>query len=128
MKIQINRRRYPRYSVIPAYTPVAVRLLDGRGGEELSGHAYNISEGGVRFEVDRALQPGERIAVRVTLPGGEVSEDERSVLAIATVVWTDDADEPGPVRTAAAFEHFVGVGDRDRLLDQFATGRFRLAA
>jgi hypothetical protein len=125
---QINRRRFPRYTTNPAYTPVAVRILDGRGGEELEGHAYNISEGGVRFEVDRALEPGTRIGVRVTFPGAAGNDADRSILAVATVVWTEDADEPGPVRTAAAFEHFAGAGDRAKLTEQFATGRYRLAA
>jgi hypothetical protein len=111
------------------YTPIAVRLLD-RDHFEFEGHAYDISEGGVRFELDRPVQPGTRIAMQITLPS--INEFDlgpgRSVFVFANVVWIDDEDEPGPVRMAAVFSQFARVGDRERLLRQFSTGRYRAAA
>jgi hypothetical protein len=115
----------------PMYTPVAVRLLDSEDDKfDIEGHAYDISAGGVRFEVDRALKPGTRIAMQITLPtaGDEDVGPGRSVYVFANVVWIEDEDEPGPVRTAAVFNHFARVGDKERLLRQFATGRYRVAA
>lgn len=110
------------------YTPVGVRVMES-ASFHLEGHAYDISEGGVRFELDQAVPPGTRIAMQITLPeGGAVVGPGRSVFVFATVVWLEDEEEPGPVRMAAVFTHFARVGDRERLLRQFASGRFRLAA
>lgn len=134
MDNRINRRRFQRFTLQPMYTPVAVRVLDEAGeGEmrfDIEGHAYDISEGGVRFEVDRLVEPGTRIAMQITLPAldaGDVGPG-RSVYVFATVVWVEDADEPGPYRTAAVFNHFARVQDRQRLLRQFSSGRLRIAA
>jgi len=129
VKIPINRRRFPRYTMIPAYTPVRVRTLD-RVGPELCGHVYDVSEGGARFEVDEAIEPGSRVAMQITLPacGAPDSDASRDIFVMGTVVRLEDEDEPGPVRTAVIFTHFARSGDRERLLGQFATGRYRLAA
>ena len=129
MKMHINRRRYPRYTMVPAYTAVSVRTLD-REGQEASGHAYDVSEGGVRFELDEALEPGTKVAMELSLPSFDADEaaPPRGIFAMATIVRTEDEDEPGPVRTAAIFTSFARPSDRERLLRQFATGRYRLAA
>jgi len=52
----------------------------------------------------------------------------RSVFVFANVVWLEDEDQPGPYKMAAVFTHFARAGDRERLLRQFATGRYRAAA
>src|SRR5690606_24934666 len=108
VKIPINRRRFPRYTMIPAYTPVRVRTLD-RVGPELCGHVYDVSEGGARFEVDEAIEPGSRVAMQITLPacGAPDSDASRDIFVMGTVVRLEDEDEPGPVRTAVIFTHFA---------------------
>ncbi len=126
---QMNRRQYVRYTLEPMYTPVAVRTPDGTTFDN-EGHAYDISEGGVRFELDRAVRPGTTIAMQITLPSGSAEDigPGRSVLVFANVVWIEDEDEPGPVRTAAVFTHFARAGDRERLTRSIGSGRYRLAA
>ena len=128
----IERRQFPRFVVEPMYTPVGARVEGGADGEDapfdLEGHAYDISEGGARFELDRAVAPGTAIAMRVFLPGVGERDEGRSVLVYANVVWSEDTDEAGPYRTAAVFTHFARAGDRDRLVRHFASGRYRMAA
>lgn len=125
----VNRRKHPRFTLEPMYTPIAVRRLD-REHFDLDGHAYDISEGGVRFELDEVVPPGTRIAMQITLPNLDAHEigPGRSIYVFANVVWLEDEDEPGPVRMAAVFSEFVRAGDRERLLRQFSTGRYRAAA
>jgi hypothetical protein len=50
------------------------------------------------------------------------------VLVFANVVWLEDEDEAPPYKMAAVFTHFARAGDRERLIRQFATGRYRTAA
>ncbi|MBY0311045.1 MAG: PilZ domain-containing protein [Phycisphaerales bacterium] len=124
-----DRRRFARFQLEPMYTPVAVRLLDSEVFEN-EGHAYDLSEGGLRFEAERAVPPGTKVALQITLPNLDVRDigPGRSVFVFANVVWLEDEDAPGPYKMAAVFTHFARAGDRDRLLRQFATGRYRAAA
>lgn len=108
----INRRRFERQSVPPMYTPV---IVGGVQETTLEGHGYDISEGGLQLELDRAVAPGTHIEVRVTLPGHwTVSETERTIRALCSVVWVDES-EPGPVRMAVEFKAFGSKGDHERL-------------
>ena len=96
---------------------------------EYQGHVYDISEGGVRFELDEPLVPGMPVALRIVLPGGDASSRDRGVLVHANVVWVDDdQDEPGPVRMAASFTRFAHAADREKLMKQLSSGRFARAA
>ena len=123
----INRRRFERFALAPMYTPVAVRLL-ADDTFEFEGHAYDIGEGGLRFELDRPIDPGTPVAIRVMLPGAG-PEELRSVCVLANVIWVDeDADEPGPVRMAAAFTKFARAADKWRLMGLLGSGRFARAA
>ncbi len=128
----LERRQFPRFVVEPMYTPIAARIETGEGEEDapfdIEGHAYDISEGGARFELDRAVAPGSRIAMRIFMPGLSERDEGRSVLVYANVVWSEDTDEAGPYRTAAVFTHFARACDRDRLVRHFSSGRYRLAA
>lgn len=124
-----NRRQHERFALAPMYTPIMARLLEN---EEytLEGHAYNISEGGVQFELDHPVAPGTTIALQITLPVGAASDDigpGRSVFVFANVVWTDD-EEPGPVRMAATFTRFARLGDQERLARLISAGRYARAA
>ena len=132
-----NRRRHERFLLPPAYTEVAARLMD-EGGFEREGHAYDLSEGGIMFEMDRPIAPGSEVNLRITLPGivpasarsrdGIELGPGRAVFVVARVIWTDDDEVNGPVRMAAAFTRFCRVGDRERLLQRLQTGRYARAA
>jgi hypothetical protein len=124
-----DRRTFPRFQLEPMYTPLAMGpSSDGPFDNE--GHAYDISEGGVRFEAERPVKPGISVQMRITLPNLNEHdlESNRTVLVTANVVWLEDEDEPGPYKMAAVFTHFARAGDRERLLRQFASGRYRAAA
>lgn len=90
------------------YTAVTARRA-GRAG--LHGHVYDISAGGARIELDEPLEPGERVAVHLELPGTDMGVD-----AAASVVWVHDADDdPGPRRMALKFTGFSDRADEMRL-------------
>ncbi|HBS28646.1 MAG TPA: hypothetical protein DEB06_04145 [Phycisphaerales bacterium] len=126
-----DRRRHPRYLLPSSYTAVEARPMDSESFD-WKGHAYDISEGGMRFELDHPVEPGTRIAVRIQLPGAEFLRltERRPVYVFANVVWIeeDDLDQPGPVRMACVFHRFVMPGDKERLCKRLASGRFSLAA
>jgi len=100
-----NLRRHHRRSLPAAYTEVQVRRA-GRKRYSLRGHAYDISAGGMLFELDKPLAAGERVEVRVNLPG------EPSIGAAGSVVRFHDPNIPGPIRMALTFTH---IHDHDRL-------------
>jgi hypothetical protein len=126
-----DRRQHPRYLLPSMYTEVALRLLDEDTFDH-QGHAYDISVGGMRFEIDRPIEPGSAVALRIQLPGAESLRawERRPVFAFANVVWLeeDDLDLPGPVRMACVFTRFCQPGDDQRLLRRLTSGRFSLAA
>lgn len=111
----MNRRDVTRVSVTAAYSSVAV-TADG-SLEPLSGHIYDISEKGLRFEVDRALPVGSLVELELLVP------PEESIRVTARVVRVyDEADDPGPRRMGAEFTGFDSPGDEERLeglLDSF---------
>lgn len=124
-----NRRRFERFALRPMYTPVAVSLLDSEQFM-LEGHAYDISEGGIRFELDRPIAPGTPIAMQITLPTDRADADigpGRSVFVMGNVVWIDDS-EPGPVQHALVITRYARLGDRERLLQRLASGTYARAA
>ncbi len=125
-----DRREQTRFILPHAYTPVVVRRADDPR-RTLEGHAYDLSERGVCFELDEAIEPGARIEVMVELPEPKVLGSTPSatfVRAIGEVKWTDDDDARGPVRMAAEFDAFPGALDRARLAASLASGRFTQAA
>ncbi len=126
-----DRRRFPRYLLPSMYTSIAVRPLDMEGFQ-WEGHAYDISEGGMRFEIDEPIPPGSAVAMRIELPGAHSLRiaERRPVYVMANVVWLeeDDLEHPGPVRMACVFHQFVQPGDRERLMGRLKSGRYSLAA
>lgn len=124
----VNRRKFERFVVSPMYTEVKVCALDEHRPTFL-GHAYDVSEGGVQFELDRAIAPGTTVAMELTFPGSAYSTDEggNTVVVIGNVVWADDS-EPGPVRMAIAITRFAKDVDRERLIRQLSTQRVKRAA
>jgi hypothetical protein len=126
-----ERRIHTRYAVPAMYTAVAVRRTD-EDAFGLFGHAYDLSEGGMRFEVDQPLPEGAEIEVRLQLPGGSAGwTGHRPVYATARVVWLEEEDVElgaGPVRMACAFSRFQHPGDAQRLRLALGSGRFAAAA
>lgn len=115
-----NRRAFERFRLPPMYTLIHARTTEA----DLEGHVYDISEAGARIELDRALPPGQRVEIKLDLPG---VHDQ--VAASAEVVWVnDEADDPGPRRMALRFDHFGSTGDRDRLIDYLGQELERVAA
>jgi c-di-GMP-binding flagellar brake protein YcgR len=87
----------------------------GRQRFSLTGHAYDISAGGVRFELDRPLPFGEHVEVRINLPGA----DQQQIAAQGVVVrYHDDQENRGPVRMALSFTDWVDPTDK-QTLDHF---------
>jgi hypothetical protein len=124
----VNRRRFERFVLPVMYTPIRVKTP--MSGPAMEGHAYDVSEGGVQFELDHAVKPGTSATVAIVLPAdpaAPLNESERTVIAVGNVVWLDDS-EPGPVRMALAFTKFASQADRDRLMRQIFGGRLRRAA
>lgn len=129
MQTAQDRRRFQRFTLPPMYSRITVRPPDS-AEYELEGHAYDISEGGIRFELDEALAPGTQVAVRLDLPHNAVERrsERRSVFAFANIVWKEDDDEPGPVRLAAVFTRFASPEDQDLLRRRLISGRYAAAA
>lgn len=128
--MSINRRRFERFELPPMYSSVRIRpLWSDRYTHE--GHAYDVSEGGLRFETDDPLTPGTPVAIELLLPrapGEDNDERGRAVYAFGNIIWVNDEDVPGPVRMAAVFTRFVRAGDRERLMSQLVANRYRRAA
>lgn len=124
-----DRRKFDRYELPAMYTRISIRSLD-KDEFEWDGHAYDISRGGVRFELDRGFEPGTPVVMRIDLPRAHVerSTEHRSVFVFANIVWLEDDDQPGPVKMAAVFSRFARRGDEGLLLKRICSGRYALAA
>lgn len=106
-----DARRSPRLKLPPMYTLIRVRT-EGSRRYRWAGHIYDISDCGMRFELDAALKPGTCIEARVTLPGGEAT----TIGVVGRVVRLhDDEDERGPMRMGMTIERFSHTADRARL-------------
>ena len=120
----IDKRQHQRFILAPMYSSVIARLVGGEEVRELHGHAYDVSEAGVRFELDEAINPGESITVYLTLPG-----TQSSVGATGDVIWVNDETyDPGPRRLAIQFTDFRSDEDRFRLLNYLGSAQVRRAA
>lgn len=121
MSPEADRRTHARYELPSMYTTVTVVNADGelQGG----GHAYDLSEGGMRFELLDALEPGSTVNLRLDLPGS----GQQCVLARCNILWIEEEDleHPGPVRMACSF---VSVDDESKLAALLGRGRYHLAA
>lgn len=132
MSIAVERRQHERFVVAPMYSRIAVRFLE-EDEFNYEGHCFDLSEGGIRFDLDRPIAPGTQVALRIDLPVTESGLPEtpgygRSIYAVANIIWLDEAEMPGGVRMAAAFTRFGHAGDRARLMSQFSSGRLSRAA
>lgn len=123
-KSNIDKRQFERFTLAPMYSSVIARRVGSEDAKELHGHAYDVSQAGVRFELDEVIDPGETITLDLTLPG-----TQSSVGATGDVVWVnDETDDPGPRRLAIQFTEFNSDEDRFRLLDYLGSAQVRRAA
>ncbi len=119
-----NQRAFERFSLPPMYSPITVQRGNGGPAQMLRGHAYDISEGGARVELDEALDAGESIEIVVSLPGSS-----RALKAKAQVAWIAEADDdPGPRRVGFRFDGFATPTDRHALLEYLGSGFLARAA
>ncbi len=122
-----NRRRHERFVLPPMYSAATVRRVVRGAGmtmQVLEGHAYDISESGIRLELDEPLAVGEEVRVTVELPG-----NGGTIAAWAEVVRVyDEIDDPGARRMALHVREFASPADHARLLAHISTGSLRRAA
>lgn len=128
MSTVLNRRRFQRFMLRPMYAPISIRPAAGAdAGCAAEGHAYDISEGGIRFEADERFPVGALVAMHITLPTDSADLGPGpTIVVFATIAWNEEDDEHPPYRSAATFTRFARLGDRDRLTRAFSSGRFRL--
>ena len=113
-----DQREHTRYALNAPYTSVAVRR-EGDADYVHVGHAYDISRGGMRVELDTQLEKGERVDMKVSLPGEQVIQ----IHASGVMVRLHDEDELGPVRMGLQFDGAIGKADSKDLEDFFASGQ-----
>lgn len=125
---RVNRRSHERFLLEPGYTSAAVRVHPDEQFFTHEGHVYDISEGGICFELDRPLQPGSTISMRIDLPGNSGDAGPgRAVFLTGNIIWCD-LDEPGASRMALAITRFDREGDKGRMLRAFSHKRYLRAA
>lgn len=108
---EVDRRVYPRFRLSPMYTAVTAQVAGEEDVRTLEGHAYDISEGGIRVELDEPVDRGQQMSLFLGLPG-----QTAEILATGRVIWVNDAaDDPGPRRMAVQFIEFLSDEDRRRL-------------
>lgn len=118
------RRSEPRLKLPAMYTLVRVRLPH-EAHYRWTGHIYDISLDGMRFELDEPLEAGTAVEVRVMLPG------RRHTLfraAGSIVRQHDDHPEIAPVRLAMRFEGFGNSVDHYRLANYLAAAGLKRRA
>ena len=130
MRVPSDRRQHVRFALPSMYTNIAIRPLD-QDTFLYEGHAYDLSLGGMRFELDRPIEPGQDVGVRIMLPtAGLAWVDRRPIFARANLVWLNEEDltEAGPIRMACVFSRFMQPGDESRIERALHSGRYALAA
>jgi len=115
-------REYDRLQLEPMYTSVTVQRAEGMSLRSVEGHAYDVSEAGIRIELDDVLTVGEPVSMSLRL-GAEI------IFVSGRVVWVnDEIDDPGARRAAIQFTSFSSAGDRDRLVRHLGPGHRRRSA
>lgn len=108
-----DQRQHPRIKVPAMYTLVRARIV-GSTKYTWTGHIYDISVGGMRFELDMPVEPGTQLELRGMLPGS----GHTTFRAVGRVVRVhSDSNERGPVVMGLQFESFQSPMDRHRLAE-----------
>ncbi len=106
-----DQRQHPRIKVPAMYTLIRARIL-GSNRYNWTGHIYDVSLGGVRFELDMPVEVGTELEIRGMLPGA----GHTTFRAVGRVVrvHTEEGDH-GPAIMGLQFESFQSPMDRHRL-------------
>ena len=108
-----DQREHPRIKVPAMYTLLRARVL-GSNKYTWTGHIYDVSLGGLRFELDMPIEPGTQLELRGMLPGS----GHTTFRAIGRVVRVhSDREDRGPVVLGLQFESFQSPMDRERLAE-----------
>ncbi|QDU34147.1 PilZ domain protein [Poriferisphaera corsica] len=107
---QHEGREHPRIPLPAMYTLLRLRKLDAPHFDR-TGHIYDISMSGIRFELDFPLEPGEQVEVKIMLPGSS----QLTFSASGTIIRMHTDDECGPVRMGLAFNEFGSINERIKL-------------
>lgn len=106
-----DQRQHPRIKVPAMYTLIRARV-QGSNRYNWTGHIYDVSLGGVRFELDMPIDVGTQLELRGMLPGS----GHTTFRATGKVVRIhSDPREPGPAIMALQFQAFQSPMDRHRL-------------
>jgi hypothetical protein len=115
---RIEARLHPRLRLPAMYTLLRVKRK-GETRYNQTGFIYDISQTGMRFELDEPMELGTELEFRALLPGSNTT----TFCAKGTLVRRhDDFEEVGPVRMALHFESFKSTIDRARL-EQYIESR-----
>lgn len=126
----LNRRAFERFRVNPGYTAVSVRVLPDEEHFSRKGHVYDLSEGGVQFELDFPIDAGSTVSMKIDVPWSAPISDapnDSAVYVTGNVVWTD-TEEPGAARMALAITRYDREGDKERLIRALGVSRCLRAA
>ncbi|MEM8737430.1 MAG: PilZ domain-containing protein [Planctomycetota bacterium] len=120
----LNARRCPRLKIPAMYSLVRVRPA-GTDRYLWTGHIYDVSLSGMRFELDQPLDPGTPVEVRGILPG----QEHVTFRAAGRVVRLhDDASDLGPARMGMHFDQFLSEVDQARLTGYLDDHGLKIAA
>jgi len=107
----LDRRQCERFTMPHQYTAITVHPAGSMTLCPLHGHVYDISESGIRLELDEPLDIGSEVSFQVQLPMGH-----GTVTGQAAVVWVNSQDDdPGPRRCALYIRSFLSATDQSRL-------------
>lgn len=108
-----DQRQHPRIKVPAMYTLVRARVI-GSNKYTFTGHIYDVSLGGLRFELDMPIEVGTQLELRGMLPGA----GHMTFRVVGRVVrHQSEMDEPGPCIMGLQFESFQSPMDRHRLAE-----------
>lgn len=116
-------RQQPRLKIPAMYSLVRVRM-SGEDRYRWTGHIYDVSVTGMRFEIDEPLEPGTTVEVRGMLPGRQ----HTTFRASGQIVRFHDDEFTGPTRMGMVFDHFESELDQQRLVGYLDGHGLRLAA
>ncbi len=117
---QSEARRRPRIKVPPMYTLVRVRP-EGQTEYCWTGYIYDISDTGMRFELDAPVDPGTRLEVRAMLPGTVHTSFDAAGAVVR--IHDDEDDLNGPVRMGMYFDRFATNTDERKLKRYLSNAR-----
>ena len=116
-------RLRPRLKLPAMYTLLRARPI-GTKRYRWTGHIYDISSDGMRFELDALLEPGTPLEVRGMLPGAK----HMTFRATGHVTRKHDEERQiGPFRMAMTFDSFSHQIDRRRLFEYLDYSGLRAA-